>query len=39
MDFNFVSREIIGSAIEVHRILGPSMLESAHEECLTCELK
>jgi len=29
---------IIGSAIEVHKILGPGLLESAYEECLTYEL-
>jgi GxxExxY protein len=29
---------IIGAAIEVHRILGPGLLESAHEECLCHEL-
>ncbi len=29
---------IIGSAIEVHRILGPGLLESAYEECLYYEL-
>ena len=29
---------IIGSAIEVHRILGPGLLESAYEECLCHEL-
>ena len=38
MEFDLVSKEIIGSAIEVHRILGPGMLESAYEECLTYEL-
>ncbi len=38
MEFDSVSREIIGSAIEVHRIIGPGMLESAYEECLTYEL-
>jgi GxxExxY protein len=38
MDFDLVSKEIIGSAIEVHRIIGPGMLESAYEECLTYEL-
>jgi GxxExxY protein len=29
---------IIGNAIEVHRHLGPSLLESAYEECLCHEL-
>lgn len=30
---------IIGAAIEVHRHLGPGLLESAYEECLDWELK
>ena len=30
--------KIIGCAIEVHKILGPGLLESAYEECLTYEL-
>lgn len=30
---------IIGCAIEVHRILGPGLLESAYQECLYFELK
>lgn len=34
-----VSNKIIGSAIEVHRTLGPGLLESAYEECLCHELK
>jgi GxxExxY protein len=32
------SRRVIGAAIEVHRTLGPSLLESAYEECLWYEL-
>ncbi len=34
-----VSDRIIGLAIEVHRQLGPGLLESAYEECLCFELK
>jgi GxxExxY protein len=33
-----VTHEIIGAAIEVHRVLGPGLLESAYEECLAHEL-
>ncbi len=36
---NELSYEIIGAAIEVHRHLGPGLLESAYEECLCHELK
>lgn len=32
--FNTITREIIGSAIEVHRALGPGLLESAYLPCL-----
>jgi len=39
MDINKVTEKIIGCAIEVHRILGPGLLESAYEECLAFELK
>ena len=35
---NRVSGAIIGAAIEVHRQLGPGLLESAHESCLEREL-
>jgi GxxExxY protein len=34
-----LTEEIIGFAIEVHRQLGPGLLESAYEECLWYELK
>ena len=33
-----LSNDIIGAAIEVHRVLGPGLLESAYEECLSHEL-
>lgn len=38
MTENELSFEIIG-AIEVHRVLGPGLLESAYEECLCFELQ
>jgi GxxExxY protein len=38
MEINEISKEIIGAAIEVHRVLGPGLLESAYEECLCREL-
>ena len=34
-----ISRRIIGAAIEVHRHLGPGLLESAYETCLVFELR
>ena len=39
MDENQISNLIIGCAIEVHRVLGPGLLESAYETCLTYELR
>jgi GxxExxY protein len=34
-----LSGEVIGAAIEIHRALGPGLLESAYEECLCYELQ
>jgi GxxExxY protein len=34
-----LSHEVIGAAIEVHRILGPGLLESIYEKCLLRELE
>lgn len=34
-----LTQKIIGSAIEVHRVLGPGLLESAYEHCLVYELQ
>ena len=39
MNINQITEKIIGCAIEVHKELGPGLLESAYEECLAFELK
>jgi GxxExxY protein len=39
LDVNKTTEAVIGAAIEVHRHLGPGLLESAYEECLCYELK
>ncbi|HOO72563.1 MAG TPA: GxxExxY protein [Spirochaetota bacterium] len=36
---NLLTEKIIGSAIEVHKQLGPGLLESVYEEALCCELR
>ncbi|MFC1532192.1 GxxExxY protein [Thermodesulfobacteriota bacterium] len=38
MKMNFLTSQIIGAAIEVHKALGPGLLESAYEECICHEL-
>ena len=34
-----LTKEIIGAAIEVHRAVGPGLLEGVYEECLCQEIK
>ena len=36
---DLLSRDIVSAAIEVHRNLGPGLLESVYEECLCLELQ
>jgi len=38
MDFEDLSYQVIGCAIEVHKNLGPGLLESRYEKCLAYEL-
>ena len=38
-ELNRISNLVVGSAIEVHRILGPGLLESVYEQCLAGELE
>jgi GxxExxY protein len=37
MEFDELSRSVIGYAIEVHRTLGPGLLESTYRQCLAYE--
>ena len=39
MKFDELSNRVIGCAIEVHRILGPGLLESTYEQCLAREMQ
>ena len=34
-----MSKEVIGAAIEVHRVMGPGLIESVYEKCLQRELE
>ena len=38
MEFDELSNKVIGCAIEVHKQLGPGLLESSYERCLSFEL-
>ena len=38
MDENRISRALIGAAIEVHRVVGPGLLEATYQQCLAQEL-
>jgi len=39
LEFDSLSKKVIGCAIEVHSYLGPGLLESTYEQCLAYELK
>lgn len=39
MDCAYLTSQIIGAAIKVHRKLGPGLLESAYEACLAYEIE
>jgi len=39
MEFDSLSNRVIGCALEVHRQLGPGLLESTYEQCLAHELR
>ena len=38
LSFNELTERVIGACIEIHRSLGPGLLESAYEECLCYDL-
>lgn len=39
MKFNVLTETVIGACIQVHKELGPGLLESTYEQCLAHELK
>ena len=39
MDENHISGQVIGAVIEVHRMLGPGLLESTYQQCLAREFE
>ena len=38
-EINQITEQVIGSAIEVHRVLGPGLLESAYQRALAHEMR
>lgn len=38
MDLNELSSKVIGAAIEVHKQIGPGLLEATYQECMVYEL-
>jgi len=38
-EINHITEQIIGSAIEVHRVVGPGLLESAYEQAMMIECR
>lgn len=38
MDENEISKKIIGAALDVHRVMGPGLLESVYQQCLAHEM-
>lgn len=38
MEFDDLSKQVLGCAIEVHRGLGPGLLESVYQQCLAYEM-
>lgn len=38
MEFDQIGKQIVDSALQVHRAIGPGLLESAYEACLSHEL-
>lgn len=39
MTENEIAHKIIGLALEIHKVLGPGLLESAYKECLAYKIK
>jgi GxxExxY protein len=39
MDIEIIAKEIVDSAIHVHRALGPGLFESTYQKCLAFELR